>query len=101
VEINSTPTRFTAIVKNLSRLRNGFTQGVVGQGARPMKTEIFHSRRQGSLALPKSLDKTTVGQGCPTYEKTMIYLLVARALPPFTGSAYGMTSSGEGIFRAI
>jgi hypothetical protein len=36
---------------------------------------------------------------CPTYEESMIYITVGRALPPLTGSAYGMTSPAKVIFQ--
>ncbi len=37
---------------------------------------------------------------CPTYEKSMTYTSVGRALPPLAGSAYGMTSPAKGVFHS-
>jgi hypothetical protein len=34
-----------------------------------------------------------------TYEKSITYIPVGRALPPVAGSAYGMTSPAKGVFQ--
>ncbi len=36
-----------------------------------------------------------------TYERSMSYILVGRALPPLAGSAYGMISSAKGFFCVV